>query len=120
MVAEERSRVAPGGRPPTDRAGRAVSLGVDGDKRDGPGSHLVSGHPPTAPAARSRLEWMVTRGPAPGRTWRQATPPPPRPRGLHYSARALMASPRPSCRRRRHTQPSATTARIWLAWQTIA
>src|SRR2546425_10689137 len=62
MVAEERSRVAPGVRPPTDRAGRATSLGVDGDKRDGAGSHLASGHPPTAPAARPRLEWMVTRG----------------------------------------------------------
>src|SRR2546425_9280839 len=84
MVAEERSRVAPGVRPPTDRAGRAVSLGVDGDKRDGAGSHLVSGHPPTAPAARSRLERMVTRGTAPGRTLRQATHRPRRPRDLAW------------------------------------
>src|SRR3989441_7014599 len=72
-------------RPPTARPRHAVLAWNEWWRRSAAGSHLASGHPPTAPAARSRLEWMVTRGTAPGRTWCQATHRPRRPRGLAWS-----------------------------------
>src|SRR5207253_4496287 len=76
-----RSRGAPRLRPPTNRAGLADPAGVKSDLGNGAAAHLVSGHPPIAPASRTPLEWKATWGTEPRRSSSQATHQWPRPPG---------------------------------------